>query len=519
MTGGSPVAPIARAALAALALGCTPGPPPRCADAWAKASIPSAARAYDWVKDVKLTARGNEGYARFADRLPRRGCIKDWTVLVYMAADAVDLGAPALRDLRSMEAPFADPAMSAASTTLADVLVQLHRTEPPGIQRLHMLRAAKEGAPLAVQSPIVEAFEEERLAPEESLRRFVSWGVERYPADRYAVIVWGHGLGWRPASAAPGPIRYDREGSAGGLAFDESQGTALDTPGLAGALAAVARERLGGRRFDVYASDACLMQSIEVAGELAGAARYVVGSEQIEEDYVGLPYRTWLPTLNGSAPPPPDAAPCAPPDLACRAAAMLPSLHRAAAERGAAGAPGVVTATTDGYTLSALDEDRLTRELVPSLRRLGAAIEAYEREDDLRRIGLQVLLGQEHGEVRGTPSLRGGTRDIGVFLDRLAAQVKREPGARGTASANAILASADAARVALGHAVLGAAFGPRYREPSFASMAGLSLWLPRDPLDYRARIDFFAPSVLYRTPSSEPSFRGFLERLFAPPRR
>jgi hypothetical protein len=508
---------LAGAALAALALGCThepAGPPPRCADAWAR--VPEAARTYDWARDPKLTARGNEGYARYADRLPRRGCTKDWTVLVYMAADAADLGAPADRDLRSMETPFADPLTSAASTVRADVVVQLDRAAPPGIQRLHLFRAAKEAA--VVQSPIVEALDEETLAPEESLRRFVSWGVERYPADRYAIVVWGHGLGWRPASAAPGPAHYDRDGTAGGLAFDESQGTVLDTPGLAGALAAVSRERLGGRPFDLYASDACLMQSVEVAGALAGVARYVVGSEQIEEDYVGLPYRSWLPALNGTAPPPPAAAPCAPADVACLAAAVLPSLHRAAAERSAAGAPGVVTSTSDGYTLSAVDEAGLSRELVPSLRRLGAALDAYQRADDLRRIGLQVLLGEEHGELRGTPGFRGGTRDLGVFLDRLAAQVQREPVARDPASASAVLSAVGAVRAALGHAVLAATFGPRYRAPGFASMAGLSLWLPRDAADYRDRVAFFAPSVLYQAPPGEPSLRGFLDRLFAPPR-
>src|SRR5262249_37660086 len=162
---------------------------------------------------------------------------------------------------------------------------------------------------------------------------------------------------------------------------------------------------------DVYASDACLMGSVEVAGELARAARFVVGSEQVEEDDLGLPYGAWLPVLGGSSPLPPAPA-CAPGDDACRAAAALPEL----------------VAMVDRQTLSALDEEALTGLLLPSLRDLSAAVEAYVREDDLRRIGLAVLLGPDHGAMRGMPGFPGGTRDVGIFLDRLVAEVSREPG-------------------------------------------------------------------------------------------
>src|SRR6185295_4049032 len=108
-------------------------------------------------------------------------------------------------------------------------------------------------------------------------------------------IVWGHGQGFRPSPEGAESIRYNKGGASGGVAFDETQGTVLDIPSLARALGAASRDKLGGRPFDLYASDACLMQSIEVAGELTSVARFVVGSEQTEDDYVGLPYRAWIP--------------------------------------------------------------------------------------------------------------------------------------------------------------------------------------------------------------------------------
>jgi len=492
------------AALALMLAGCPgpAGPLPRCADAWKE--IPAADRTYDFAKDAKPTARGNEGYGRFADRVRRDRCAKDWTVLVYMAADAEDLGGPALADLRAME----DPGAATGSTAQADVVAELDRKDPAGALRLHLFRAPAAGE--GVRSPIVEARGKGKAPTEERLTRFLTWGMERYPSDHYAVVVWGHGLGWRPAivnAGAAGPVRYDRAGTTGGIAFDETLGTVLDTPALRRALVTAARERRGGQPFDLYASDACLMQSVEVAGELAGAARFVVGSEQVEEDYVGLPYRTWLPLVNGSIPLPALEV-CPPADVACRMAAALPrALHEEQA-RAATPAPGI--------TLSAVDEAKVAGELVPALGRLGAAIEGYAREDDLRRINLQVALGVDHGPMRGTPGFRGGTRDVGVFLARLRAEVEREPGAAETPARKALFAAIDEARAALGRAVIAGELGPRYRAPGFEGMSGLSVWLPHDAGELRGRAAFFAPSLLYR---QTPSFGGFLDRVFAPPPR
>ena len=486
-------------ALGALILGgCAPpaGPPPRCAEAWRE--VPAPRRTYDFSTDEERTERGNEGYTRFADRLPRRGCVKAWTVLVYMAADADDLGAPALRDLRSIE----DASAGAASTEEADVIVEIDRKEPPGLLRMHLFRAPSP-SPLGARSPIVEALPEPEAKPEEALGRFLAWGMERYPAERYAVIVWGHGLGYRPRGAPP--ARWDRAGTSGGIAFDESQGTVIDTDGLRDALTSASRAHHGGKPIDLYASDACLMQSIEVAGELASAARYVIGSEQIEEDYVGLPYRTWLPMLNGTARLA-SSPRCERGDVACDAAAAIAPAMRDELARTGAAAPGL--------TLSALDEATVRSDLVPSLRALGAAIEVYLGEDDLRRIALSVLLGAERGPTRGTPSFRGGTRDVGVLLERLEAAVKRQARTPPSAAEVALLAAVASARGALGRAVITSAFGARFAAPGHEGMAGVSLWLPRDADEMRARAGFFAPSVLHR---GSPSFRGFLDKLWAPP--
>jgi hypothetical protein len=356
------------------------------------------------------------------------------------------------------------------------------------------------GAP----SKTIEHLPEETIPTEESLRGFVSWGIARYPADHYAVIVWGHGLGWRPSpDGGAAPIRYEKAGASGGIAFDDTQGTVLDIPALGRALRAASHERLGDRPFDLYASDACLMQSIEVAGELTGSARFVVGSEQTEDDYVGLPYRAWIPMLNGSAPVP--AAPsCAPGDDACPLAAALPALQGAAAD----------PAPTERYTLSVIDEASLDHELTPALRRVSAAADAYLREDPLRAISMKLVLDLDHGPLHGTPGFRGGTRDIGMLLARLSALMDREPDDGGKPGTKGLIDAITAARAALKRAVVSASFGARYRTPAYAPMAGLSLWIPHDADEYGKRGPFFATAALYR---GDPPFRAFLDRSFAKP--
>src|SRR5262249_17238844 len=157
-------------------------------------------------------------------------------------------------------------------------------------------------------------------------------------------------------------------------------------------------------------------------------------------------------------------------DDVCRAAAALPALQGAATD----------PAPTERYTLSVIDEGALDRELTPALRRVGAATDAYLREDPLRAIGVKLVLDLDHGPLHGTPGFRGGTRDIGMLLSRLQEQVGREPDAAGKPGTQGLLDAITAARAALKHAVVASSFGARYRAPAYAPMGGLSLWVPHD---------------------------------------
>lgn len=528
---------IVLALAAALVLGCGPIPSRvpagelfaarRCRDAWA--DVPGPRRTYDFTRDARRTSRGNEGYAAFAERLPRRSCRKAWTVLIYMAADNEDMPPYAYWHLNEMEAAFADAGLSAASTVDADVVVQLDLRDPPGIRRLHLFRspavysqehAFGARAPTDIHSPIVTFLEEETIPPGESLARFLTWGAEAYPSDHYLVVVWGHGLGFRPAGLAgnhfvPGSLK-------GGIAFDHSQSSVIDTPALGAALTSATRASLGGRPFDIYASDACLMQSLEVTSELTGAARYLVGSEQIE-DYLGFPYRRLLPHLNGTGAEPPAAQACVGRGVACRVAHLLPALQREAFLPGGLYANATPKAA-ETFTLSALDSGALVGALYPTMGQLSAALTAYVREDPLRGADLEVLLDVDRGGTtpgHGTPGFLGGNRDVGVFLSGLRAVVQREaavePGGM-TPTAARLSAAIESASAALRQAVIARSFGARYDSDRHAGMAGVSVWLPHDGDEFERRVDFFASSRFYAASGPGPTrWRGWLDEVFSPP--
>jgi hypothetical protein len=459
----------------------------------------------------------------------RAACDKDWSVLVYMMADAPGLTPYALWNLHQMEGRLPDPAApgSAASGRDADVVVELDVDQPPGIRRLQVQGGLTEFVPLraadgaaapgpeprvpVLASPVVEAIDEASAeAPPATLATnlsdFLSWGIAHYPARHYAVIVWGHGFGFRPAGASAS----DGDTPRGGIALDVSRHAVLDTPSLREALARTSAARLGGRPFDLYLSDACLMQTIEVGAELAGVVRYVGGAEA-KLAPVGLPYRLLVPRLNGSAPPPPASPRCAAQDAACRFAVVLPALVQRglAPESELYGAPELSAEARDNLTYSVVDAERLASGVVPAMHGLGAALLAYLREAphqaDRARALRDLLLPHRPSAVRPpfAYAFPGGGRDIGSLLFLLRARLsgEAERTAQGLSPAAAsLLRAVDDTEAAVRGAVLASALGSRYADPEYSGMLGVSVWLPIDAGDHAAHARWFAAARSYRAP-------------------
>jgi len=102
----------------------------------------------------------------------------------------------------------------------------------------------------------------------ETLTDFIYWGIMNFPARRYCIILWDHGSGW---TAAP-----NRSFGA-----DWSSGSVLSIANGDFQKALSNAYEYTGRRIDLFAFDACLMQQIEVAFEMKDYAYVFLAPQSV----------------------------------------------------------------------------------------------------------------------------------------------------------------------------------------------------------------------------------------------
>ncbi|MCM2324475.1 MAG: clostripain-related cysteine peptidase [Oligoflexia bacterium] len=498
------------AGLSGPAVSAAAADPSSCRQAWSK-EIRQGLHRYDSQRDGS--------YARFDERLGRERCVKDWTVLVYMAADN-DLTPYALLDLYEMEAGYASGIQAAGSTLSTDLVVQLDTEGDRGLQRIHVFQSPEPYDPSGergIHSPVVERLAEDpRQSESRRFGEFLEWGIRNYPSRHYLVVVWGHGQGWTAARPRqPARSRYLSRSAVGalgipvaekrfgGIALNGRSQDYLSIPELRKGLRSVSRKLLGGRPIDIYASDACLMQMAEVATELSDSVEYIVGSAQVQ-NYLGLPYRRLLHALNQGT------AESTTPE---RIARLIPKAFKASlAPNGLQGrlAPdGIKT-----VTMSAISASELRHQLLPTIDALGRRLSSYLREDPLRAIDLQFVLQE-------APTVQGGAQEIGAFLTLLQALVQEESSRNGGLSpeASRLLDAITESRKALDRTVLAYATGTDYTRAEtqlyLLGFRALTVWLPVSSEDYASRIGDFASAGFYRL---APGWAEWLRELYAPGR-
>ncbi len=523
--GGQEMKKLLLALLLLAAFGVSPeasaGALPLCKDQWKGQPY-----AYDF----------QEEYGAFQRRLQRTECEKEWTVLVYMAADN-ELFPFALWDLYEMEAAYKNKNV-AASSLKADLIVQVDGPANDDLRRLHIFSGPEEyrehtkddfiAAKLdSVKSPVIERLSESnRQTEQQRLENFLTWAVEKYPSRNYMLVVWGHGQGWKsypvtdPAKSRfldpPGLPEFPKPASDpafGGIAFHQSSGTWLDIPALSRALKKF--QNAVGKSLDVYASDACLMQMLEVSYELAENARFVVGSTQVQS-FLGLPYRRLMYELNTGHfnglrkdnRPNIDGG-----DEPYLLAKMIPTLMKQSLNpRGHGLHSGLEAEAIKSITSSALTSAEFQGQLIPEITRLSQALKAYLLEDKARILDLRFV-------TQNVPALEGSAQDFGIFLGFLDQLIQKER----AKSSNAELSPAAAqlreavtrTKQALDRSVLAFAYGSAYGVDDASQLIGyvpraVSLWLPVAVAEFRKRKDEFMASRFYKATH----WQAWLEILF-----
>ena len=194
-----------------------------------------------------------------------------WTIMVYMAND-VSNPLPWEDNINSMEsAPQAFTSVVALLDNPGDgdsVLLKVLPDNNASTDPIVSYEIDDGGA-------VIPTSDEVDMADPATLRDFIVFSADNFPADRLVLILWGHGDGWH------------------GLCPDKT--SLLTLPELSSALSESTTTI--GRTLDLVVVDACTQATFEMFAQISPYVDYFVGAEN-NIPYYGLPYGD---ILNGLA--------------------------------------------------------------------------------------------------------------------------------------------------------------------------------------------------------------------------
>jgi len=209
---------------------------------------------------------------------PSGHSIPEWTVMIYLDADN-NLESAGINDINEME--------MVGSSSKVNIVVQADRIPNydnsndnwTTTRRYYIMQ---DNDPFLINSQFND-LGELNMGDPQTLVDFASWAVTEYPAEKYLLVIWNHGGGFRSPA-------YSK-----GIAQDDTSGKDIITmPDLEYALSAISVQM--GKNIDIVGMDACLMAMTEVAYQIKDCADILVASEE-NEPGDGWPYDTILAQL------------------------------------------------------------------------------------------------------------------------------------------------------------------------------------------------------------------------------
>ena len=208
----------------------------------------------------------------------------EWTVLVYLCGSDLEskysYATRNLQEIMTVDYPYDYlPVYTQEVTDLSDmiresggvnVLIETGGTKnwhasdigmnisPDALQRWKLYYDPREMNETGERIGLQETLPLRSMADPQTLTDFIRWGTEQYPANKYALVIWGHG-----------------NGAKTGVCIDELfDGDILRLDELSQALAD------GGTRMEALIFDACLMANIETARAVKDHARWMIASQE-----------------------------------------------------------------------------------------------------------------------------------------------------------------------------------------------------------------------------------------------
>lgn len=223
---------------------------------------------------------------------------KDWTFLVYIAADN-DLKGFAARNIKQMAA--------IGSNHHINIIVHLD-IRIAGNKKItrHYYVEKDKIVHLNADDPSTQRMDS---GSPDTLVAFGNWGISNYPAHKYALILWNHGSGIIDPAAGklinpsnffrinPMTNKWELDRTIGfldfintvnherGVCWDDTTGNYLTNQTLDLALNKICNSALAGGKFSIIGFDTCLMSMIEIANIVRPYAELMVSSQEVEMGY------------------------------------------------------------------------------------------------------------------------------------------------------------------------------------------------------------------------------------------
>lgn len=194
-----------------------------------------------------------------------------WTIMIYMANDS-STPLPSVDNINAMEAAPQAPGTA----------ILVLRDEPGSgnsqiLEIVHDTAADQSGIvsqPVDDSGQVIGPTGEVNMASASTLTDFITFATSQWPANKYLLVLWGHGAGWD------------------GLCIDGTD--VLTLPELKDGLVSATQNI--GRPLDMIAVDACVEATMETLYQVRGLAEYFVAA-QTNVPYQGLPYNQFLTDL------------------------------------------------------------------------------------------------------------------------------------------------------------------------------------------------------------------------------
>ena len=204
-----------------------------------------------------------------------------WTVLVYLDGDN-NLERDALKDFNEME--------RVGSNDKVKIVVQFDRIRQNGPEddtsngdwdTTKRFLVQQDDDSRKLSSKELEDLGEQNMGDPQTLFDFMTWGVQQFPAQHYALVIWDHGSSWA------------------GIAFDDSSAEkGISLPELDMALR-TAQSQTGIEKLDLIGFDACLMAQIDVLQTIEPYGQVAVASAELEPND-GWAWDIWLKQLQAN---------------------------------------------------------------------------------------------------------------------------------------------------------------------------------------------------------------------------